>query len=310
MKVLITCPPMLGMMNALQHYFSDKNIDNYCPDVVQTLSEAELIDLVPQYDGWIIGDDPATRKVFEAGAKGKLKAAVKWGIGVDNVDFEAAKELNIPITNTPDMFGAEVSDVGMCYLVGLARELFLINENVKKGGWPKPAGISLKGKTVGLVGFGDIGRNFAKRAMASEMQVIAYDPTFKAVKGLESVQEATWPKRLDECDFIVFTCSLNEGNRHMFNHDILQLVKHGVRIVNVARGPLISEDALIEGMNSCVIHSVALDVFEEEPLRMDSPLRDHERCIFGSHNGSNTSDAVISTSKTAIGKLFDFLKVE
>ncbi|MCX7148548.1 MAG: hypothetical protein NTY05_03920, partial [Rhodocyclales bacterium] len=89
--------------------FAAKGIDLVCPQVVQTLSEAELVELLPDFDGWIIGDDPATRSVFEAGKKGRLKAAVKWGIGVDNVDFAAAREFGIPIANTPLMFGQEVA---------------------------------------------------------------------------------------------------------------------------------------------------------------------------------------------------------
>lgn len=310
MKVLVTCPPMLGKMDELREEFSSKGVEVFCPNVVQTLTVEELIDLVPQYDGWIIGDDPATRAVFEAGKKGCLKAAVKWGIGVDNVDFEAAQELDIPIINTPDMFGAEVADVGMCYVIGLARELFSINDDVKNGGWPKPCGISLKDKMVGLVGFGDIGRNVAKRVIASDMKVIAYDPAYTAVEELSSVQNAEWPNRIGECDFIVFTCSLNEKNRHMFNKEVLPLLKRDVRIVNVARGPLIDEEALLEGIDSGVINSVALDVFEVEPLPMGSALRNHKKCIFGSHNGSNTSDAVIATSHKAIGKLFGFLGVK
>ena len=301
---------MLGKMDELQEVFSSKGVEVFCPNVVQTLTVEELIDLVPQYDGWIIGDDPATRAVFESGKKGSLKAAVKWGIGVDNVDFAAAKELDIPIINTPDMFGAEVADVGMCYVIGLARELFSINDDVKNGRWPKPCGISLKGRTVGLIGFGDIGRNVAKRVIASDMKVIAYDPAYRMVEELNSVQSAEWPNRIGECDFIVFTCSLNKKNRHMFNKEVLPLLKRDVRIVNVARGSLINEEALLEGIESGVINSVALDVFEVEPLPIYSALRNHKRCIFGSHNGSNTSDAVIATSNKAICKLFDFLGVQ
>lgn len=310
MKVLVTCPPMLGMMSELTKKFSDKGVEVHCPDVVQIMMEDELIKLVPQFDGWIIGDDPATRDVFEAGAAGQLKAAVKWGIGVDNVDFVAAKELGIPIINTPDMFGAEVADVGMCYVTGLARHLFEIDTEVKNGNWPKPRGISLSGKKVGLVGFGDIGKNSAKRMLSADMGVIAYDPAFKPAEGLESVEQAEWPDRIGECDFIVFTCALTDSNRHMFNQDILSQVKDGVRVVNVARGPLISESTLIVGLESGKIHSVALDVMEEEPLPMGSRLREFVSCIFGSHNASNTSDAVRATSEKAIGLLFGFLGVK
>ncbi len=310
MKVLVTCPPMLGMMSELTKKFSDKGVEVHCPDIVQTMTEDELVDLVPQYDGWIIGDDPATRSVFEAGVKGRLKAAVKWGIGVDNVDFAVAKELGIPIINTPDMFGAEVADVAMCYVTGLARHLFSIDAEVKNGNWPKPRGISLSGKKVGLVGFGDIGKNSAKRMLSADMKVIAYDPEFKPAEGLESVEQAEWPDRIGECDFIVFTCSLNNKNYHMFNPDVLALLKKGVRVVNVARGPLIDETALLKGLETGVIHSAALDVMEEEPLPAESSLRKYSKCIFGSHNGSNTAEAVLATSERAIAILFDFLKIK
>jgi D-3-phosphoglycerate dehydrogenase / 2-oxoglutarate reductase len=310
MKVLVTCPPMLRLIDEFRPVFEAKNIDIFCPDVVQTLSVEELKSLVPQYDGWIIGDDPANQEVFAFGKAGQLKAAVKWGVGVDNVDFVAAQALGIPIANTPQMFGGEVADVAVGYVIALARQTFIIDRGVRNGKWLKPAGISLSGKQVALVGFGDIGRNTAKRLLAADMQIIAYDPYFQVAPGLESVCSAHWPERLSEADFIVLTCALTADNKHMIGADTLAKVKPGVRIVNVARGPLIDEAALITALNSGQVHSVALDVFEVEPLPPDSPLRQFEQCIFGSHNGSNTVDAVRRASGKAISLLFDFLRVE
>lgn len=308
MRILITCPPMLRKIDDLRHLFDQKKVDMFCPAVIQALSEEELVRLVPQFDGWIIGDDPATRRVFEAGKKGCLKAAVKWGVGVDNVDFAAARDFGIPVTNTPTMFGGEVGDVAMSYITALARETFLIDREVRAGKWPKPAGLSLTGKMLGLVGFGDIGKATAKRALAADMRVIAYDRTARQA-GNEAVEFAAWPERLEECDFIVLACSLNEGNRHMLNAVVLGRVKKGVRIVNVARGALISESDLIDALENGTVHSVALDVFETEPLPMSSPLRKFERCIFGSHNGSNTAEAVARTTERAVALLFGFLGV-
>ncbi|MBY0246064.1 MAG: phosphoglycerate dehydrogenase [Nitrospiraceae bacterium] len=281
----------------------------FCPAVVQTLSEDELVGLVPQFDGWIIGDDPATRRVFEAGKKGLLKAAVKWGVGVDNVDFTAANDLAIPVTNTPNMFGGEVGDVAMSYITALARETFLIDREVRLGKWPKRNGISLAGKTLGLVGLGDIGKATARRVLAADMRVIAYDPIARPSVKTDGVELAVWPERVEECDFIVLTCSLNEGNRHMLNAGVFSRAKRGVRIVNVARGALIAECDLIDALEDGTVHSAALDVFEAEPLPMSSPLRQFERCILGSHNGSNTADAVMRTSERAVGLLFKFLEV-
>ncbi len=311
LKVLVTCPPMLRSIDEFRPLFAAKGIELTPAKVVQVLSEEELIALVPQYDGWIIGDDPATARVFEAGKAGRLKAAVKWGVGVDNVDFAACKRLGLPISNTPGMFGREVADVAVGYVTALARQTFAINRGVHAGEWPKPVGISLAGRTVALAGFGDIGRNTAKRLLAADMKVIAYDPFFQPVVGLELVESAVWPARIDEADFIVITCALTKENRHMLDAKVLARCKPGVRIVNVARGPLIDEAALAEGLRTDRVHSVALEVFEVEPLPSVSPLRAiGDRCLFGSHNSSNTIDAVRRTSFKAVELLFGFLGVK
>jgi len=307
MKVLVTCPPMLGMIDEFIPFAREQGFELVPAKVTQTLSQDELVKLLPAYDGWIIGDDPATRRVFEAAKAGQLKAAVKWGIGIDNVDFAACKDLGIPIINTPQMFGTEVADVALALLIGLARELFTIDRGVRAGGWPKPPGISLAGKKVGLVGFGDIGRALAKRLLACDMEVVAYDPGVDGDGGLPGVERAAWPHRVDEPDFLAFTCSLNDRNRHMLNADVLARCKRGVRVVNVARGPLIDEAALVAALQSGQVTSAALDVFEIEPLPADSPLRGMPQCIFGSHNGSNTKDAVRRASHEAMSRLFGFL---
>ena len=307
MRVVVTCPPMLGMIEEFRPLFTARGVELTAAKVVQVLSEDELCALLPQFDGWIIGDDPATRRVFSAAKAGRLKAAVKWGIGVDNVDFAACKDLGIPITNCPNMFGGEVADVAMSYLGALARETFVIDRGVRNGHWPKPRGISLAGRTLGLVGLGDIGRHLARRALAADMKVVAYDPFFNG-EVAPGVERAAWPERIVEADFLAFTCALTAANRHMLNADTLAMAKPGVRIVNVARGPLIDEAALVAALQACHVHSAALDVFEVEPLPADSPLRNLPQTIFGSHNGSNSVDAVRRCSHLAIDTLLGYLR--
>lgn len=304
--VLVTCPPMLGQIDLFYDYAAERGLKLHPAQVTQVLSEDELCEQLPNYDGWIIGDDPATRRVFEAARQGRLRAAVKWGIGVDNVDFDACKDLDIPIINTPMMFGTEVADVATGFVIGLARELFSIDRGVRAGDWPKPAGISLIGRRVGVIGLGDIGRNTVTRLQASGMQVVAYDPGVEGDAGIEGLERATWPNAVEDLDFLVFTCALNQHNFHMLNADVLARCKPGVRVVNVARGPLIDEAALISSLQSGHVYSAALDVFEVEPLPMDSPLREMDRCILGTHNGSNTVDAVIRATHTAIDRLSGF----
>jgi len=310
MKVLVTCPPMLGMIDEFRAMFAEKGIELITPKVVQTLSEEQLMEILPGVDGWIIGDDPATERVFEAGVKGNLKAAVKWGVGVDNVDFKACEKLGIPIINTPNMFGAEVADIAVSYVIGLARETYAIDRGVRNHQWPKPAGISLTGKHVALVGFGDIGKSVAKRLHAFDMFIHVYDPfAEKRPEDLVRYDFAPWPNKLEICDFVVTTCALNQHTRHMVNAETISLMKHGVRVVNVSRGPIIDENALIAGIESGKVRSVGLDVFEVEPLPTESKLRSYDKAIFGTHNGSNTKDAVIRASHKAISLLFGFLNV-
>lgn len=308
MKVIVTCPPMLGMLNEFIEPAKARGLELVAAQTTQTLSEVELIALLPGFDGWIIGDDPANRTVFEAAKTGQLKAAVKWGIGVDNVDFIACREMGIPITNTPDIFGGEVAEVAIAYLLGLARQTYYIDREIRNNNnWPKPAGMSLAGKTVGIVGYGDIGFHTANRLSGFEVEVQVYDPGVKGNKGLSFVRTKNWPEGLETLDFLIFTCSLNAGNRHMLNQQSLKLLKPGVKIINVARGPLIDEAALITALQSGQVSAAALDVFEIEPLPSQSPLRAMPQCIFGSHNSSNSVEGVRRASITAIDIIARFL---
>ena len=310
MKILITCPPMLRLIDEFRPVFANKGIELVTPNVVQTLTEDELLELVHEVDGWIIGDDPATERVFAAGKNGRLKAAVKWGVGVDNVDFSACKKLGIPVTNTPNMFGKEVACLAVHYLIGLARETYLIDRGVRVGKWPKPAGISVAGRTVALLGFGDIGKATARMLFAMGMHINVYDPyAIKTGKDEENYYFLDFPEELEIADFVVITCALTPSTKHLINKDSIQLMKNGARIVNVSRGPVMDENALVDGLKSGKVHSAALDVFENEPLLDSSELRGFERCIFGSHNGSNTIDAVRRASHQAIKLMFDFLKI-
>ncbi|SEO26690.1 D-3-phosphoglycerate dehydrogenase [Mucilaginibacter gossypiicola] len=302
---------MLRGIDQLKHFFEEKGIELILPEVVQTLTEEQLIELVPQVEGWIIGDDPATERVFQAGVQGKLKAAVKWGVGVDNVDFKACEKLGIPISNTPRMFGNEVADMALAYFTGLARDSYRVDREVRKGNWIKPAGMSVEGKTVALIGIGDIGLGTARRLKGFGVNVNAYDPFSKLTAEEAQVNEILpFPEKLGDADFVIITCALTPSSYHLINKESIALMKDGVIIINVSRGPLIDETALIEALNSGKVKSAGLDVFEIEPLPQDSPLRQFEQCIFGTHNGSNTKEAVVRASLRAIELMFGYLGIQ
>jgi D-3-phosphoglycerate dehydrogenase len=307
--VLVTCPPMLGMIDEFYAPAQAHGIELHPAQVTQVMSVDELIATVPRYDGWIIGDDPANAAVFEAATAGKLRAAVKWGVGVDNVDFAACKRLGLPIINTPGVFGREVADLAMHYVSALARETYVIDRGVRAGGWPKPRGQSLWSRKAVVVGYGDIGRNTVKRLLAHDMTVTVADPFCNPATLPEGARLAPWPKAAEGQDYVIFTAPLTPDTHHLFGQDVLARLKPGVRVVNVGRGPVVSEAAVVAGLESGIIHSAALDVFEVEPLPVDSPLRKYQdRLICGSHNGSNTEDAVRHVSLKAIGLIAGFLE--
>lgn len=311
MKVLVTCPPMLKAIDQLRHLFEEKNIELITPNVVQILTEEELIEILPGVDAWIIGDDPATERVFTAGKNGKLRAAVKWGVGVDNVDFKACEKLGIPIQNTPRMFGNEVADMAMAYFTGLLRDSYRVDKEVRAGNWIKPPGMSSTGKTVALIGLGDIGLGVARRLKGFDVKINAYDP-YTSLSAENAGVDAiySFPEALAEADFVITTCALTPSSFHMIDGAAIAKMKDGVRIINVGRGPLIDEVALVEALKSGKVAAAGLDVFEIEPLPVDSQLRQFEQCIFGTHNGSNTKEAVLRASYKAIDLLFGFLAIK
>ena len=234
MKILLTCPPMINQLEKLKTELDKYGFDIHVPEFTAVMSGDKLCEIIGNYDGWIIGDDQCTEKVIATGKKGKLKALVKWGVGVDNVDFAACKKHNIPVTNTPAMFGEEVSDIAINYLLTLTRETHIINNKVRTGNWYKPAGRTLTGLKVALVGFGDIGRCVARKCLAFNLKVNVSDPGFyhdlerkikcKYNEELEipqNIQEVTICDNLQEavkwCDYIVVTCSLNKHTNKMIN---------------------------------------------------------------------------------------------
>lgn len=299
MRVLITCPPMLNMVENFRSIFTESKIELITPEVTQTLTPEQLSAILPNCDGWIAGDDPANRQVLTAGRNGLLKSVVKWGVGTDNVDIEACKELEIHFSNTPDVFGKEVADVAVGYCISLARQLPQIDRAVRAGNWLKIRGISLANKNAAIVGFGSIGIELATRIKALDMNVSIYDPSPKYLIP-DEYDHLIWPNSIEIMDFLFLVCPLTTTTHHLLNESIFRATKQSLQIINVSRGQLIDEVALIGALENSLVGGIAMDVFETEPPVTKSSLLQMEHCIFGSHNSSNTEEAVKRASYAAI----------
>jgi len=273
----------------------------------QQLSAAELEHIIDVYDGVIAGDDMFTRAVLERGTS--LRVISKWGVGLDSIDREAARELGILVTNTPNMFDDEVADVTIGYLIMLSRGLHLIDRAVRSGDWRKIEGRSLAGRTLGVVGLGGIGRATVRRGVAMGMLVCGADPSTDAAEQAAALgaEVVSFEVLVERSDAIALNCPLTEQTRGMVDAAAFARARDGVLVVNTARGPVIEELSLIDALQSGKVGGAALDVFEEEPLALASPLRDMEQVILGSHNGSNTREAVLRTSACAVANLLNNL---
>lgn len=312
-RVLILCAHLQRTIDLYHHLFDEGDIEIDVPSLngKQQLSESDLLEIIEHYDGVIAGDDEFTSAVLEKGKAHRLKVVAKWGIGVDAIDLDAAKEFGIPIYNTPGAFPDEVADVATGYILMLARQLHKLDAAVRTGTWLKHPGKTLRGKMLGVIGVGSIGRAIVHRGVALGMKVIGFDPFPIPQQFMEqtSIQQVPLDELLSLADFIVLACALTEHNYHLLSETQFHQMKDGVYIINVARGSLINETALIKYLQNGKIAGAGLDVFEIEPLPVDSPLHEFDNCIFGTHNGSNTVEAVLRVNQLSIQNLFKGLGI-
>lgn len=306
-RVLVSCVQMQRELHKYEVELKARGIELVVPEIVQQLSEAQLVEIMPDIDGVIAGDDEFTEQAIAAAPR--LRIISKWGVGTDGIDKAAAQRLGVTVTNTPGVFADEVADVAMGYIVLLARGLHVIDREVRAGRWHKIEGETLRGKTIGIVGLGSIGRALAVRAAAFGMLVTGSDPVRDACAAARDVGVTVVPltDAIGASDYIALCCPLTPETRHLLNEASLATVRPGVKVVNVARGPLIHETALVDALQRGTVGGAALDVFESEPLGPDNPLLAFDSVIVGSHNSSNTKEAVERTSRLALQNLLEHL---
>lgn len=302
--VLIPCRQLQSCIDQFRGWLADHGITVELPPTLQHLTEDDLVPIIDRFDAIVAGDDQVSRKVIEAGTR--LKVICKWGIGIDAIDTAAAAERNIPVYNTPGMFGEEVADMALGYVILLARPLHLIDRGVRDGVWSKLRGTTLSGLRVGVVGLGSIGRAVVRRlggfgllAYGSDPHA-APDPDFDARTGLTRLPLA---EMLPQVDYLIVTCNLTPDSFHLIDAAALARLKKGAKVINVSRGSIIDEKALIAALASGQVGGAGLDVFEEEPLPADSPLRGFDNVILGAHNGSNTHEGVDRVNVAALRNL-------
>jgi len=256
--------------------------------------EAELVQLIPEFSGLVVrSQTKVTVPILQAAAK--LRVIGRAGVGVDNVDLEAATRRGVIVMNTPGGNTISTAEHAFSLLLSVARKIPQAHANLQSGKWDRKQfeGTELYNKTLGIIGMGRIGSELSRRAIAFGMRVLAYDPYLSSSRARSLQVELI--EELDEllplADFITVQTPLTPETHHLLSAERLTKTKRGVRLINCARGGLIDEAALVESLGNGQVAAAALDVFETEPLPADSPLRGIPNLILTPHLGASTIEA-------------------
>ena len=284
-KILLTD----GLSDTGKAILNEKNIPF---DDKNDIEKEDLLACIADYDALIVrGRTKVTPDIFEKAIK--LKVVGRCGVGVDNIDLEAAKQHNVAVVNAPVATTIAVAEHTMALMLAMVREIPKADAGIKAGNWYKKEikGVELNGKTLGVVGFGHIGSMVGSYAKAFGMKVIAYD----LIAPPEQIKQhggdpVTFDELLQQADFITLHVPLTETTKHMINAATFSKMKKGVRIICAARGGVINETDLLEALESGKVAGAALDVFEKEPPT-DSLLVKHPLFIGTPHLGGQTKEA-------------------
>lgn len=256
-----------------------------------------LLKEIGNYDALMVRSrTKAVKEVVEAGAKGNLKVIGRAGIGVDNIDIETAGKNGIPVVNSPTGATASVAELAIGHMLALSRHIAHADKTMKKGEWSKKKlkGFELDGKTLGLIGTGNIGKYTAKLASCFGMKIIGYDPFISkedmAKDGIEKIEEIV--DIMSKSDYISLHIPHIQATHHIVNKDMISKMKPSAYIINCARGGTVDEKALYDALKDGKIAGAALDVYEKEPPE-SSPLFELDNVIMTPHLGASTKEGQI-----------------
>ncbi len=311
LTVLLTAPYMIPLLDRFKLVFEKYHLDLIVPEVRERMEEADLLKYAGQFDGAICGDDRYTSRVLDACAP-RLKVISKWGTGIDSIDAEACSRLNIKLCRTMNAFTTPVADTVLGYMLAFVRRQPWMDREMKSGKWEKIPGRALSECTLGVIGIGNIGKAVTRRARSFGMKVygtdiIEIDHVFIAESGIEMT---TLDSLFSSSDFVSINCDLNSTSFHLINAKTLAKMKPEAILINTARGPIVEEKALIEALQTKRLAGAALDVFEVEPLPLDSPLLKMDNVMLAPHNSNSSPAAWERVHWNTIKNLLDGLGID
>jgi D-3-phosphoglycerate dehydrogenase len=273
------------------------------------LTSAEVAKLLPGIDGYIAGLDGIDANALKSADR--LKVIARYGVGVDSVDLAAAREKGIVVTNTPGANSVSVAELALGLMLALARQIPEAVEAVHQGKFPRYTGVSLEGKTVGILGLGAIGKQLARRLSGFDCKIVAYDPFADATFAKDNhVELGTMDEVIKQADFVSLHLPLLPETRGIVNESFLGKMKKGSFLINTSRGEAIDEDALLKALHSGHLKGAGLDAFAVEPPDPKNPLLALPQVIATPHLGAQTDGATSNMGWFAMKDCLAVLKGE
>lgn len=279
------------------------NFDVTLNSTGKVLSKAQMTDLLHDVDAVIVGVDPLDGDVLRGAPN--LQVIAKYGVGTDNIDLAAAQDRSIPVFTTPHANTQAVADYTMGLMLAVARGIAASDRGCRRGQWAKHTGVDVYGKTMGLLGLGQIGREVARRATGFHMRILAYDTQrddrFARTYGIDYV---SFERLLEESDMVSLHLPLTDATWHMLGRSEFERMKRTAIVINTARGGLMDEDALVDALASGRIWGAGIDVFESEPP--DGRYEGFDNVVLGAHSAASSEGAVNRMSQMAAASIVNF----
>ena len=272
------------------------------------LDKEELIENIKNYDVLVVrSNTKVTSDVLEAGAKGNLKLVIRAGVGVDNIDLDYAKKVGIKVSNTPDASSDSVAELALGHMFSVARYIAVANYTMRNGQWNKKQykGSEIAGKILGIIGMGRIGKALAGKAEALGMKIIYADVLGKQDNLAYEFMDLD--NLLKVSDYVSLHVPYDKDKGALISSREISMMKEGAVIINCARGKVVDEEALLEGLNSGKLAGAGIDVFEQEPSK-NTELINHERVSVTPHIGASTKEAQERIGKEVAAIVIDFNK--
>ena len=307
-KVLVSAPYAMPVISRYRDELGAAGCEVLVASVCERLEEVDLLPLVGDIDGIICGDDHITSLVLDAAPK--LRVISKWGTGIDSIDSVAAARRGVAVWNTPNAFSEPVADSVIGYMLLFARQFERLTADMRAGIWSKPQLTSLSECTLGVIGVGNCGRAVVRRAVAFGMRVLGHDvrPIPEEVMCSGNLSSVSLEQLLEESDYVTLHTDLNPTSFHLIDGARIARMKRTAVLINTSRGPVVDEPSLVAALRAGLLGGAALDVFEDEPLPIDSPLREFPNVYLAPHSANSSPAAAERVHVNTIRNLLHVLE--